>query len=192
MKTENKNKKSEYDLQAENFLKKTNTTFKAEFLRYDFYFPCDKEKRDIYQITLTRGSRKFVFEYGQSLVKSGIIIEPLKGTCLLMEEINSRICERIKVITGKMPKNVFFLQYENTLSPKECAGAIFCTYPTAYDVLACLQKYDPGTFENFCGDFGYDTDSRTAEKTYKAVVNEYQNLAMLYNDQELAELQEIN
>src|SRR6185312_12921531 len=27
--------------------------------------------------------------------------------------------------------------------------------PTAYDVLACITKYDPGTFSNFCSDFGY-------------------------------------
>ena len=26
--------------------------------------------------------------------------------------------------------------------------------PRAYDILTCLTKYDPGTFENFCSDFG--------------------------------------
>lgn len=34
--------------------------------------------------------------------------------------------------------------------------------PTMYDVLTCLTKYDPDTFEDFCSEFGYDTDSRRA------------------------------
>lgn len=48
--------------------------------------------------------------------------------------------------------------------------------PSSYDLLACLTKYDPGTFEDFCNEFGYDTDSKKAEKIYKAVVNEYAGL----------------
>ena len=63
--------------------------------------------------------------------------------------------------------------------------------PTAYAVLSCLQKYDAGTFENFCSEFGYDTDSRTAEKIYKAVCKEYDNVCKLWTDQEIEELQEI-
>ena len=29
--------------------------------------------------------------------------------------------------------------------------------PTEYDVLACLTKYDPGNYEDFCSEFGYET-----------------------------------
>ena len=64
--------------------------------------------------------------------------------------------------------------------------------PTPYDVLACLQKYDVGTFEDFCSDYGYDEDSRTAEKTYKAVVKEYEAMSRLFTDEELDVLQSIN
>jgi hypothetical protein len=64
--------------------------------------------------------------------------------------------------------------------------------PTEYDVLACLTKYEPGTFENFCGDFGYDTDSRTAERTYKAVCKEWENIEKLFSESELEQLREIN
>lgn len=65
-------------------------------------------------------------------------------------------------------------------------------HPSAYDVLACLQKYEVGTFENFCADFGYDTDSRKAVRTYKAVRKEWNNLRKLFTDDQLTELQEIN
>lgn len=63
--------------------------------------------------------------------------------------------------------------------------------PTAYDVLACLTKYDPGTFDNFCSDFGYDTDSRKAEKTYFAIQKEYAGVVKIFGDV-MEELQEIN
>ena len=63
--------------------------------------------------------------------------------------------------------------------------------PTMYDVLTCLTKYDPETFENFCDEYGYDQDSRSAERTYKAVVKEWQNVERLFGDilDELCEIQ---
>jgi len=63
--------------------------------------------------------------------------------------------------------------------------------PTAYDILCCLQKYDTGDFQNFCGDFGYDRDSRRAEKTYNAVRKEYEALAKMYSEEELSLMAEI-
>jgi len=64
--------------------------------------------------------------------------------------------------------------------------------PNAYDILSCLTKYDVGSFEDFCSEFGYDVDSRSAEKIYKAVVKEYEGLSMLYSDEELEEMSEIS
>ena len=64
--------------------------------------------------------------------------------------------------------------------------------PTLYDVLSCLQKYEVGTFEDFCGNFGYDEDSRNAYKTYKAVVKEYDKVCSLFSNDELEVLQLIN
>jgi hypothetical protein len=63
--------------------------------------------------------------------------------------------------------------------------------PTAYDVFSCIQKYDVGSFEDFCSEFGYDTDSRKAEKTYKAVLKEFENVDRLFSDV-MEKLQEIN
>jgi len=64
-------------------------------------------------------------------------------------------------------------------------------FPSAYDVLACLTKSEVGSFKDFCGDYGYDEDSRKAEKTYKAVLEEWKNIKMLYSDEEILKLQEI-
>ena len=63
--------------------------------------------------------------------------------------------------------------------------------PTAYDVLACLQKYDVGSFEDFCDDFEYNNDSIKALKTYKAVKKEYNHVYNIFGDV-MDELEEIN
>ena len=54
--------------------------------------------------------------------------------------------------------------------------------PTAYDVLACLQKYDIGTFKDFCDDFDYSDDSIKALKLYKAVKKEYEEVYLMFSD----------
>jgi len=63
--------------------------------------------------------------------------------------------------------------------------------PDMYSVLSCLTKYDPETFEDFCGSYGYAEDSRTAEKTYKAVCKEYKAVERLFGNI-IAELAEIS
>ena len=62
--------------------------------------------------------------------------------------------------------------------------------PTAYDVLAGITKRDPETFEDFCANYGYNTDSRTDEKIYIAVVKEWVNINRMFGDV-LEQLQEI-
>lgn len=63
--------------------------------------------------------------------------------------------------------------------------------PTAYDLLACIQKSSIGTFEDFCGDFGYAADSRKAEDTYRAVVKEWDKVRRFFTGNEITALQEI-
>lgn len=63
--------------------------------------------------------------------------------------------------------------------------------PSSYDVLACLTKYEPGDFNNFCFEYGYYTDSRKAEKTYKAVIKEWDKVSKFFSEEELDVLREI-
>jgi len=64
------------------------------------------------------------------------------------------------------------------------------TPPTMYDILSCLTKYNPETFEDFCGEYGYNTDSINALNTYKAVKREFNGVNRLFGDI-LEQLQEI-
>ena len=143
----------EYNKQGEKFLKETKTEFKAEFLKNDIHFIGDREKRDIYLITLKRGEREFKFNFGQSIDKS----------------LNPEYRKKIKHLKSIINKN----------------------FPTAYDVLSIVTKYEVGSFENFCDAFGYNDDSIKAKGIYKAVLNEYNNIKWLFSDAEIEKLQEI-
>ena len=128
-----------YEQQANDFLSKTNTTIKIEFLKYGSHFTGEKEQRNIYKVKIKRGNKSFSLNFGQSINAT------LKGE-----------------------------------------------HPTNYDILSCLQKYDVGSFDDFCSEFGYDEDSRKAEKTYNAVCKEYDNVCKIWSDDEIELLQEIN
>ena len=64
--------------------------------------------------------------------------------------------------------------------------------PTEYDILACLEKYDVGTFEDFVNEFGYESyNLRCAKRIYKAVTHEYQDLCRCFTEEQLESLREI-
>jgi len=54
--------------------------------------------------------------------------------------------------------------------------------PSLYDILACLTTYDPGSFSDFCSEYGYDEDSKKAEDLYRAVLAEWRAVEPLFSD----------
>jgi len=63
--------------------------------------------------------------------------------------------------------------------------------PDTFDVLECLTIDDPGSFENFCCNYDYDSDSISALKVYNAVCEEWANIKRLFSEEELEPLREI-
>jgi len=68
--------------------------------------------------------------------------------------------------------------------------------PTMYDVLTCLTKYDPESFEDFCDNFGYEAYTnrgvnKETNRIYLAVDKEWENVEELFGDI-LDELREID
>lgn len=168
---------TDYQKQGTDFLQKTNTAMVVKFNRQGKYFDDDKNERDIYDIALTRGSRSYTFTFGQSITKSGRFIKynnPERSMSQGKLYKNSWVAPAGEVGYREWDKNKNF------------------QIPTAYDVLSCVEKNDVGTFEEFCNEFGYDTDSRKAEKTYKAVKDQYTQFCTLYSDTEMQELSEIS
>lgn len=174
-----------YEQQANDFLKATNTTFKAEFIKNDYHFQGDESTRDIYKCTFKRGNRQFSIEFGNSLINSGFYYT--KGKQII--ELDRKYLDKTKYnnlanfIKGTLDFNFLNNGKSDILHyPKS---------PTAYDVLTCLEKYEYQDFEDFCSTYGYDLDSRKAKKIYKACVKEFANVCKLWNDEEIELLQEI-
>ena len=64
--------------------------------------------------------------------------------------------------------------------------------PTAYDILTCLTTYEPEeNIDDFANEFGYTKISETI-RVHKAMWEEWNNLKMLYSDEELELLREIS
>lgn len=67
--------------------------------------------------------------------------------------------------------------------------------PTAASVLYCVlsdaEAIDYPTFEEWAGTYGYDVDSRSAEKIYRACVESGLKLRRIFGDAGIAELREL-
>lgn len=171
---------SQYNEAGELFLKETGAEFIVKFKEHGFHFDDDKDTRDIYTITIKRNSREYTFDYGQSINDSGFY-----------------------VMVGKRRTDIdrYYLDSKNLFSVAKKVNWDFNRKfdkihkpiaPNAYSVLACMTKYDPGDFKNFCDDYGYDTDSKKAEKVYDAVFDEWLNMQRIFSNEELEAMSEIS
>lgn len=135
---------SDYEQQAMDFLKDTNTTMKIERIDHRTDGGCMNTGSHFdYGITIKRNSKSWKFQF----------------------------CDSIDAYR------------KNEL-------------PSAYDILACLQKYEVETdLIEFCNEFGYDLTSKKeidkARIIHKAVLKEYEKVMLLFEDviDELAEIQ---
>lgn len=176
-----------YQQNAIDFLNKTGVKMTVKFIKNGKHFDTDKEDRDIYEIEFIRGNRSMQIMFGQSLNNSGFKLKTVVNERKIATPDSERnlLLTNNKAIRFLVEKIVKFnlITTDKIIKPTE---------PNAYDVLACLQKHDIGTYENFCDEFGYNTDSKSAEKTYKAVKDEYLKVCSLFTEQEIEILSEIN
>jgi len=164
-------KHNNYELQAEFFLKDIGVKFECQYLKTDKHFVRDTHTRDIYVITLSRGTRVMTINFGQSHTCSGKF---------------HKWGNYKQGVVNEKPKLDHMRSWIKNEEFKE---------PTEYSVLACLTKNDVGSFDDFICDLGYIIDSKEsyegAQKIYKACVKEWDNVQKLFNDKEIEELQEI-
>jgi len=157
---------TEYEKQAADFLAETQTEFKVHMVGCFPYFDGDKKPRDVYSVTLSNARGFMTFNFGDSINNT----QARKGEAVPYNR-KGMTSYRLQAYRNKKQR-----QHKK---------------PSAYDVLACLQKYDVGTFKDFCAEFGYDEDSRKAEKLYFAVQEEYSNLSRLFSEEQMDALREI-
>lgn len=67
--------------------------------------------------------------------------------------------------------------------------------PSAYSILACLEKYDVGSMDDFMHEFGYVIknvkDMTNFITTYNSVVKEYNDLCRIFTPEQMEMLREI-
>ena len=84
--------------------------------------------------------------------------------------------------------------FTDSIANKESGGKA-----TAYDVLACLEKYEVSdNLHDFCAEFGYNEyneytckEDKESKRIWKAVQKEYNNVMRMFGDciEELCEIQ---
>ena len=169
-------KMNEYLEQAKNFLNKANA--KCEIVyggisRNETWK--ETAKRNWYDVTITtpRGKMSYVFW------------DSINDTEISHMTLEEYVEKKLKCRYSDLPYN------EQKKVERELKRLKAEAVPSEYDVLACLEKYDVGTFEDFCSEFGYDEDSRTAEQIYIAVIKEYKDLTRIFTEEQMEELSEI-
>lgn len=154
--------KSEYDIQAETWAAKHGVTMSATFTGHHKYFPDDADTRDVYRITLTRSDRSMSFDFGQALNDSRVE-DHSDGPYWKRRQRDIDTCKYDPSGNGF-----------NVKAPNRKRIP-----PTLYNVITCIEKYDPYTFEDWCSSVGYDTDSRKALDTFLACQKQYADFLRL-------------
>lgn len=162
---------NEYDIRAQKFLDETQTKFEAIYLgRSETNW--DSKLHDHYRIILTSPKSRQEFDFYDSSYNT----------------------ERHNWTHDDIAKREFHMDYngldfgrQNTVC-KMRKKYQEETKVRPYDVLACLEKYEYGSFKSFCQEFGYSDDSISALKTYMACQEEYEKVCKLFTEKQIREL----
>ena len=182
-------------------LKELEVSYVSQGMRK--YFPDDTDKREVIEVTVKRGERSISFDYGLSLVDS-------EGLNMPKNMPHSGESDRTFISMAGLPKSLTRLFI--TKSGKALAGrykgmeGTFHSFQgnwteyskvkelrrkealkgLLYSILCSLRSdyYCPTIFEDFCGEFGYDEDSRKAHDTWQACLKMSQKVQnILFEDE---------
>jgi hypothetical protein len=182
---------NEYEQQALDFLIKTGTNLDVEF-RYTGPVDWDTDgyHHDHYRVTLKRNGREFGFDFTDSRKNSlfrriasipGIPDDKTLKELHKMDKATWRAFTERTHFGGRPPDfNKKWRNYQ----------------PTAYDVLAGLDAYECGSFDDFCAEFGYNelpmSEYPRVMGIYAEVQRQSQELHRMFSEEELDMLREIS
>lgn len=182
---------NKYDEQAAVFLDATSATIEARYIRTGAHFPDDTEKknRDIYEIRITRGSREFMFMFGENVRET---IERITG---LLGDGDKLLADHIRMDSGSVNiggAHGFRLRLKKwEAEHKDWQPAGTGNRPDAYSILACMTTSEPpDNADDFAAEYGYEKPSE-AIRVFEAVRNEWENMQKLFTDDELDALSRI-
>ena len=171
---------SKYQQQALDFLEKCNATIDIEFVGVETNQNWnDDAKRCKYNFTITTPRGKMSGDFWDSIHNTEITLMTPENYC--RKYYRQYYDGLMRHEQAKIRKNL----------QEEKAKAV----PTPYCILACLQKYEVGTMNDFFHEFGYEVKSAddmfTFMNTYNACVKEYRDLCRIFTEEQLEMLREI-
>ena len=171
---------SEYQKQALDFLEKCNATMEIEFIGTETNMNWnDDAKRNKYRFTITTQRGKMSGDFWDSIHNTEFFLIDFDQYCI-------KYYRKRKEWLSTSERN-------NLL--KELKDIKKKAVPTPYDILACLQKYEVGTMNDFFHEFGYEIHSADDIfcflNTYNAVVKEYRDLCRIFTEEQMEMLREI-
>lgn len=172
---------SEYQQQAIDFLEKCNATIDIEFIGVETNQNWnDDTKRNKYRFTITTPRGKMSGDFWDSIHNTEITLIDFDQYC----------------IKYYRKRKEWLLTSERNNLLRELKDIKKKAVPTAYSILACLTKYEPGTMDDFFHEFGYEIhnadDICCFLNTYNAVVKEYRDLCRIFTEAQMELLREIN
>ena len=170
---------TEYEKHAKDFLDACNAKIKITFVGKEINHLWNEDKpRNKYHwvITTPRGSVEGDFwDSFHNTELSSMDYKELYYTAM------RKACDAV------LPAD--FPEYRQFVAIKDHAK------PNAYSILACLEKYDVGTMDEFMAEFGYEIkcvkDMANFIATYNAVVKEYNDLCRIFTPEQMEMLREI-
>lgn len=174
---------TDYEKQATDFLTACNATLTVEYRYTGPYlnFADDNTQRDVYRFIIATPREKYEHLYGDSLHNTQRRIFAHKGPFF-----SPRVSEA---------KRLGFYTSSTEIFRQELKDARK-RVPSAYDILSCLEKNDPGTFDDFCESYGYDDlplkEYPRVMGVYRHCVEQYRAITRMFTAEQMDKLREIN
>ena len=110
--------------------------------------------------------------------------------CEINNDWNDNIRRDVYRVTLKTPLGVMWVKFWN--SEYNTARGI---EPTEYDIIACLEKYDVGTIDDFVAEYGFEinewADVKRIQNTYNTVRRQYKSLCRCFTPDQIEAMREI-
>ena len=171
---------TEYQQQALDFLNACNATMNITLIGPETNSGWGENfKRNKYNVTLKTPKGSMNFDFWDSVNSTEIYH-------MTLEEFFRKKYKRH--LRDSTP-------YEKIKASKELKAFKETAVLTEYSILACLQKYEVGTMNDFFHEFGYEIhnadDMFRFFNTYNACQKEYQDLCRIFTPEQMEQLREI-
>lgn len=192
--------KTEEQIKTEEFVKSTGIEIIKQYAGHRPYFQDDKHQRAVFQVTIKRGNKSISFTFGDSIANSYAVagdhfkVGEFRKICRIPKHKNIPYKDIMYLIHNYKDLDKCLAVGGGAIGGRDNIQLVKVTnsLPSDYAILSCLEKYEVGTFYEWCNNFGYDTDSRKAEKIYFDCQRQFSDVSGFFTPDELIELQDIN